>query len=151
MLKRINAIQIIYFGLIVGVALFYGIAFLLVSGSNFQPAITTANQVIYKMILIFGILAGIPLVISVTQKAIGKIDSSLDLPAKLTLYQTQFLIRMAVLDGLGLLSVVFYINSGDYSVALIGVAVFIVMLLSFPSVKKIAADLNVDEESLLKD
>ena len=58
---------------------------------------------------------------------------------------------MAVLDGLGLLSVVFYINSGDYSVALIGVAVFIVMLLSFPSVKKISTDLNVDEESLLKD
>lgn len=149
MLKRVKAIQIIYFGLIAGVALFYGIAFLLVSSSTFQPTITTTNQVIYKMILIFGILAGIPLIVSVTQKAIGKIDSLLDLPTKLTLYQTQFLIRMVVLDGLGLLSVVFYINSGDYSVALIGVAVFIVMLLSYPSAKRIANDLNIEEESLL--
>lgn len=151
MTKKIKAIQILYFALIAGVSLFFGIALLLVNGVDSKFAITTANQVIYKMILVFAILAGIPLVISMTQKAIAKIDPSLDLASKLMLYQSQFLIRMAVLDGLALLSIVFYMNSGDYSIALIGAAVIIVMLLSFPSVKKIASDLNVDEESLLKD
>lgn len=151
MTKKIKAIQILYFALIAGVSLFFGIALLLVNGVDSKFAITTANQVIYKMILVFAILAGIPLVISMTQKAIAKIDPSLDLASKLMLYQSQFLIRMAVLDGLALLSIVFYMNSGDYSIALIGSAVIIVMLLSFPSVKKIASDLNVDEESLLKD
>lgn len=151
MTKKIKAIQILYFALIAGVSLFFGIALLLVNGVDSKFAITTANQVIYKMILVFAILAGIPLVISMTQKAIAKIDPSLDLASKLMLYQSQFLIRMAVLDGLALLSIVFYMNSGDYSIALIGAAVIIVMLLSFPSVKKIASDLNVDEESLLND
>ncbi len=101
---------------------------------------------IVKSVVIIALLVGIPVSHVFFHKKIKHIDRSLGLSTKITFFQTAFIVRIAMLEGIGLLGIIGYFTTADKSFLYMFGVVFILFIIHAPTKQRISSDLELSEE-----
>ncbi len=104
-----------------------------------------------KSLVIIALLAGIPVSHIFYHKKIKHIDAELPLLKKLNMFQIAFVVRIAMLEGIGLLTAICYLIAADNSFLYMFGVVFILFIIHAPTRQRISTDLNLieDDDDLL--
>ena len=94
------------------------------------------------------LLVGIPVSHIFYHKKTKHIDSSLELSTKLSMFQMAFVVRIAMLEAIGLLATIAYLVAADKSFLYMFAVVFILFIVHAPTKQRIGGDLNLSEEDM---
>jgi hypothetical protein len=144
--KQFKTLNLIYVAILgsLSVAAIFSVVYIFKSGA--LPVFDAENQAVIKSIVIIAILVGIPISHIFFYKKIKHIDSSLAIIVKMKLYQTAFMIRIAMLEAIGLLAMIGYLVTADKSFLYMFGVVFVLFLIHAPTRSKLINDLNLTEE-----
>ncbi len=101
---------------------------------------------VIKSIVIMALLVGIPVSHIFYHKKTKHIDSTLRLSSKIAMFRTAFVVRIAMLEGIGLLTIIGYLVTADKSFLYMFVVVFVLFLIHAPTKQRICNDLELSEE-----
>ncbi len=109
------------------------------------PVFNADNQAIIKSIVVIALLAGIPVSHIFFFKKIKHIDKSLNLLSKIRMYRSAFIVRIAMLEGIGIIASIGYLVSADKSFLYMFGVVFILFIIHAPTKNRISNDLNLTD------
>lgn len=104
------------------------------------------EQNIIKSVIIIALLVGIPVGHIFYQKKMKHINVDLNLGKKINMFKTAFIIRIAMLEGIGLLTLIGYLITGDKSFLYMFAVVFILFIIHAPTRQRIISDLELSDE-----
>ncbi len=151
--NQFKTINIIYATILVSMSIAAIISVVLVYKMGTIPVFAPEDQAVIKTIVIIALLVGIPVSHIFFFKKIKHIDTSLSILDKIKMYQTAFISRIAILEGIGILAAISYLITADKSFLYMFGVVFILFLIHAPTKSRISNDLNFteeDEESFIK-
>ncbi len=99
-----------------------------------------------KSVVIMALLVGIPVSHIFYHKKIKHIDTSLSLSQKISMFRVAFIVRIVMLEGIGLLSIIGYLVTADKSFLYMFGVVFILFIIHAPTRQRISSDLELSEE-----
>ncbi len=144
--NQYKILNVIYIAILFSMSVAAIISVLLVSKMGQVQIFNSDSQATIKSIVIIALLAGIPTSHIFFFKKIKHIDKSLNLLSKIRLYQTAFIVRIAMLEGIGILASIGYLISADNSFLYMFGVVFILFIIHAPTKNRICNDLNLSEE-----
>lgn len=143
--KQFKTLNLIY-GVILGsmsIAAIFSVVYIFKQG--FLPVFDAQSQAAIKSVVIIALLVGIPVSHVFFYKKVKHINTSLLVVAKMRLYRVAFMIRVAMLEGIGLLAIIGYLVSADKSFLYMFSVVFILFLVHAPTRNKLISDLSLTE------
>ncbi len=145
--KTIRQIQLIYFAIILLLALFAGLAFYYIQliGKVGGYSVEVENNL--KALNIILALAGMPASYMFHKRKVSHIDKTQSMDKKLIQFRTAFLIKMATLEGISLISVLIYLMTGEINQLMVFGLLYLFILLNFPSVSGIKRDLELNDNN----
>ena len=99
-----------------------------------------------KSMVVIALLVGIPVSHIFYHKKIKHINPELPLHTKLIMFQTAFIVRVAVLEAIGLLATIGYFVTADKSFLYMFGVVFVLFIIHAPTRQRISTDLDLSEE-----
>ncbi|WP_235207922.1 hypothetical protein [Saccharicrinis fermentans] len=99
-----------------------------------------------KSLVIIALLVGIPVSHIFYHKKIKHINESLKLAQKIAMFRVAFIVRIVMLEGIGLLSTIGYLVTADKSFLYMFGVVFILFIIHAPTRQRISSDLALSEE-----
>lgn len=99
-----------------------------------------------KYIVIFVSLAGIPIVYMLFRRKIINIDKSKPLSEKLNEYRIFFVIKLAMLEGMVLFSLIVYLTSKIEDVLYLTGAILLVFLINRPTPERVSGEMGFTKE-----
>lgn len=123
---------------IVGVLLVYKLGAL--------PVFDNSMQDLIKSIVVLALLIGIPVSHIFFHKRIKHINVDLPLAKKIQMYRSAFIVRIALLEAIGVIAMIGYIVSGDNSFLYMFGVVFVLFIIHAPTKVKIINELSLTEE-----
>lgn len=142
--KTIRQIQLIYFAIIIVLAFFAAFAFYYIHIVGKVSAFTMVGENNLKALNIILALAGIPASYMFHKRRVSHIDKEQALDRKIMQFRTAFLIKMATLEGLSLISVMIYLITGEINQLMVFGLLYLFILLNFPLKSAILRDLEPD-------
>ncbi len=142
-LKTLNLLYILILGVLSVGALFVVI---MVYKAGEIAIFNEEDVSLIKTIVIIALLVGIPVSHIFFFKKIKHINPNLSVIKKIELYKTAFLVRITVLESIGVLGLIGYWVSADKSFLYMFGVVFILFLVHAPTKSKLINDLNFTEE-----
>ncbi len=106
------------------------------------------TTMIIKVLCILIFLGGVPLNIKVSNNQLKRIKNDYPLDKKITKYWEMFMLRMAMYEGISLLSIISYALTADKSMILLFVILLIFMIMSAPTKRKIINELQLNNEEI---
>ncbi|SMO71317.1 hypothetical protein SAMN06265379_105212 [Saccharicrinis carchari] len=101
---------------------------------------------VLKAVVIMALLVGIPVSHIFYFKKIKHINRSLTLSKKIAMFQLAFVVRIALLEGIGLLAMMAYLVAADKSFLYMFAVVFVLFIIHAPTKQRIISDLELDDE-----
>ncbi len=145
-----STLALMHAGMVVGLVLFLSIAFYINASGGYEGNIELIVFIwVIPLVAVSGMIASILVFRAKIQKARG-IE---DFVSRLSAYKTALIIRWALLEGPALLAVIGYLISGEILFFSIAVMLIMILLISRPSRKKLAMDLQLSsiEKILIND
>jgi len=142
-------LAIIHIALMIGVALFASIAYFMVSKGGFEPIDSDTSHaltLITPLLMLIGVLAG-PFV---RLYKINKLKLETDLKMKLAGYRAATIIRLALLEGPALFTVIAFLLTGDTNFLLYTSFMLLLFAMIRPTMERAIKELNLDEREVLK-
>ena len=99
-----------------------------------------------KSVVIIALLVGIPVSHIFYHKRIKQINESLSLIKKLSAFKNAFIVRISMLEGIGILTCIAYLVTADKSFLYMFGVVFILFIIHAPTRNRISTDLNLNEK-----
>jgi hypothetical protein len=140
-----KSINLVYGTLFLGMIIFLVIASLLVSNSGPLIAEDPLLTQIFKLIVIGFTVVIIPIAYSFPHRLIKKIDVESPLSEKLSKYQQALTIRFALTEGVGIMTSIFFLLTGDTDLIMVLAIILLFYILSRPSPFKAGTDLDLSE------
>ncbi|TLX76109.1 hypothetical protein E9993_07815 [Labilibacter sediminis] len=144
--KQIKTLNIIYLAILISMsaALIFSLVFIYKSGAI--PVFGADDQGFIKSMVIIALLVGIPVSHIFFHKKVKHINSDLPLSKKVAMFQTAFIVRIAMLEAIGLLAVIGYLVAADKSFLYMFGVVFVLFIIHAPTKQRICGDLELSEE-----
>ncbi len=147
-----RVLRILHIALTMGVMFFLGVGSYI---TFFSPPITPPEEefpFVYFTILLLISMSTVGIGLFVFRVILAKIPKQESLRRRLQVYQTAFLIKMALLEGPGLLSGVFLILTGKWIFVVVGVVLVAFMLMQVPTIDSVSQSLElpVTERGILE-
>jgi len=134
-------IRIIHFAVLAGLAIFTVVAIFI--RNNSVPALTREQMEMFKYISLIFLLTMLPLGYWLHNKKMKKLAGNPDLTFKLMSFKTSHLIKIALFELAGFMSILVLFFCGDNKILFQIAVIFIVILLNLPSVSKLENELNL--------
>jgi len=99
-----------------------------------------------KSVVIIALLVGIPVSHIFYHKKIKHINESLKLSQKISMFRVAFIVRIVMLEGIGLLTTIAYLITADKSFLYMFGVVFILFIIHAPTRQRLSNDLELSEE-----
>ncbi len=144
--KQYKSLNIIYAIILISMSIAALVSVFLIYKMGQVPVFKSEDLASIKSIVIIALLVGIPVSHIFFFKKIKHIDSSLNLVSKIRMYQSAFIARIAILEGIGILASIGYLVTTDHSFLYMFGVVFILFLVHAPTKSRISNDLNLSEE-----
>ncbi len=141
--KRLHTIYIIILGSLSIAAL---LSVYMVFKMGILPVFDAETLNLLKTVVILALLIGIPVGHIFYFKKIKHIDKALELGKKLTMFQFAFIVRIALLEGIGLLIMMAYLVAADKSFLYMFAVVFVLFIIHAPTKHRIANDMDLTDE-----
>jgi hypothetical protein len=138
-------LKIIFFAMFSGLLIFLIVA-LFLGREEISEQLLMQNPLV--LVLLGLTLLGIPIGMKVSGKAIQKIDKSLPLIKKISGFSNAWIIRVAVIEGITMFSIVALLVTHDYRFLFIAILLLMFFLMNFPSISKMAQLLNLNREEI---
>lgn len=136
-------LKIIFLAMFSGVLIFL-LVVLFLSHEEIKEQTQMQNALVF--ILLGLTLIGIPVGMSISRKTIQRIDKSLPLIKKISGFSKAWIIRVAVIEGITLFSIVSLFITHDYRFLFITILLMMFFLMNYPSISKMAQRLNLTRE-----
>lgn len=137
-------IQLFYFIIIVMLAIFASVAYILVSGNGQIYNLPPATESNIKSLIIILTLAGVPASYMFHKRKVTHIDADLPSERKIQQYRNSFFIKISTLEGLSFISLLMYLVTSNTDMFLIFSLIYIFILLNFPKKSTILSELNIE-------
>ena len=141
--KRLNTIYIIILGSLSIAAL---LSVYMVFKMGILPVFDAPTLNLLKTVVILALLIGIPVGHIFYFKKIKHINKTLDLSKKLNMFQFAFIVRIALLEGIGLLIMMAYLVAADKSFLYMFAVVFVLFIIHAPTKNRIISDMELTDE-----
>ncbi len=141
-LKQLNMLYILILGILSIGALFVVI---MVFKTGNIPIFDAEDVSLIKAIVIIALLVGIPVSHIFFLKKLKHISPKLSVVNKIQYYKTAFIVRISVLEAIGVLGLIGYWVSADKSFLYMFGVVFILFLVHAPTKNKLLNDLKLSE------
>ena len=105
-----------------------------------------STQALLKSVLIVIVLTDIPIGYWIFNQKINAIAEGAELIDKIVVYRKSHLIKLALLQGGALVSLVILLLTADFSLLLVFLIMLIVLLLNRPTIGKIITELKLTEQ-----
>ncbi len=133
-------IKFIFIAILLGLALFAVIVFFMPIEAGIAPQTTHLFTYLVPAFTAFSVMAAWV----VPAQRIRKIDRNAPLEDKLANWRTAFIFRLALLESPGFLNIIAYLLTKNTLFLYFFAVVFVLMSLQFPTVGKIASELNLN-------
>lgn len=143
--KGYSSLKIIFFAMFAGLLTFLFVA-LFLSNEEIKELETMQNSLVLALLGLT--LIAIPVGMKVSGNAIRKIDKNLPLNEKINGFSSAWIIRMAVLEGTTLFSIIALLITYDYRFLFIAILLLMFFLMNFPSISKMAQLLHLSGEEI---
>ncbi|WP_295770137.1 hypothetical protein [uncultured Mucilaginibacter sp.] len=137
-----KALQIITYALCIGVVMFLGVAFMLKHTELVLWPGEGQDRLLNIIALVMAV-ASVLLSNILFQSLLSKIDTGLPVSEKLPQYVTAYVVRFALMEGMGLFNVVVFLLTGCLINAAMAIAIILLMLAVKPTREKTIDDLKV--------
>jgi hypothetical protein len=137
-------IQILYYVILLGLAVFGMAAYYFVSKTGNVMLIDPSLERSIYTILIILVFVGIPVSYVFHKKSVAHIDPELSLSDKLVKYRKVLFIKLITLEGLAMFSLIGYIIAGAKPYLLMYIILVVVYLISYPGKKTIGEELQLE-------
>jgi hypothetical protein len=137
-------IQILYYVILLGLAVFGMAAYYFVSKTGNVMLIEPSLERSIYTILIILVFVGIPVSYVFHKKSVAHIDPELSLSDKLVKYRKVLFIKLITLEGLAMFSLIGYIIAGAKPYLLMYIILVVVYLISYPGKKTIGEELQLE-------
>ena len=137
-------IQILYYVILLGLAVFGMAAYYFVSKTGNAMLIDLSLERSIYTILIILVFVGIPVSYVFHKKSVAHIDPELSLSDKLVKYRKVLFIKLITLEGLAMFSLIGYIIAGAKPYLLMYIILVVVYLISYPGKKTIGEELQLE-------
>jgi len=144
--NQYKTLNFIYIAILISMSVAAIISVIVVSKMGLLPVFNQENLAVIKSVVIIALLAGIPISHIFFFKKIKHIDKTINLLDKIKAYQSAFIARIAMLEGIGILAAIGYLVSADNSFLYMFGVVFILFIIHAPTKNRISNDLNLTEE-----
>lgn len=141
--KRLHTIYILVLGFLSIAAL---LSVYMVFKMGMLPVFDAQTLSLLKTVVIMALLIGIPVGHIFYFKKIKHIDKALDLGKKLAMFQLAFIVRIALLEGIGLLTMMAYLVAADKSFLYMFAVVFVLFIIHAPTKHRIISDMELTDE-----
>jgi hypothetical protein len=149
--KQFKQIKVIFFAVLVGLLLFFMAAVALVKTSGVViPVVPSQMQSLESLIIILA-LGGIPAGHYFHKRKVEHINPNHPPIRKLSVYRVSYFIKLATLEGLGLISLLAYMMSARNSFLLIFCIFIVTIIINYPSRQRVADELQTTEEELFSE
>lgn len=138
-------LKIIYFAMFSGLLIFLFVV-LFLGHEEIKEQLDMQNPLV--LVLLGLTLIVIPIGIKVSGKIIQKIDKNLPLIKKISGFSNAWIIRVAVIEGVTLFSIVSLLITHDYRFLFIAILLMMFFLMNFPSISKMAQMLHLTREEM---
>lgn len=143
--KGYSSLKIIFFAMFAGLLTFLFVA-LFLSNEEIKELETMQNSLVLALLGLT--LIAIPVGMKVSGNAIRKIDKNLPLNEKINGFSSAWIIRMAVIEGTTLFSIIALLITYDYRFLFIAILLLMFFLMNFPSISKMAQLLHLSGEEI---
>ncbi len=142
-------LAIIHIALMIGVAFFASIAYFMVYNVGFEPIdgeTSYALKLLTPMLMLLGVLAN-PFV---KLYRINKLRLETDLNNKLAGYRAATIVRLALLEGPALFTVIAFLLTGDTNFLLYTSFMLLLFAMTRPTLERAIKELKLNESEVLK-
>ncbi len=144
--RKFKTLNLIYVAILASLSIAAIFSVIMVFKSGAMPVFGTGDNDLIKSIVIIALLVGIPVSHIFFYKKVKHIDKSLPVLQKMAMYQTAFIVRVSMLEGIGLLALIGYLISADKSFLYMFGVIFILFIIHAPTRNKLSSDLDLTEE-----
>ena len=144
--KQFKTLNILYAAILVSISLAALFTVFFVFRSGHLPIFDAEHQALIKTVVIISLLVGIPVSHIFFYKKIKHINPDIQVVNKLRFYQTAFIVRVAMLEAIGLIALIGYLVTADKSFLYMFAVVFILFMIHAPTKNKLCSDLNLSEQ-----
>ncbi|WP_075601938.1 hypothetical protein [Saccharicrinis aurantiacus] len=148
--KQRTTLNLIYIAIMSALTLMAIFAMYFVRANGAVEAFSPDSNYTIKTMVIMALLIGIPVSHLFYHKKIKHISQEWELSRRLTHFRTAFIVRIAVLEGVGLLSIIAYLLNADKSFMYMFGVIFVLFIIHAPTRNRIATDLELNEEEQAK-
>jgi len=143
--KMMNQINMVFWIMFAAAVLFSGAVYDYFHGMD-ELIKSLETRSILKYIVIFVSLAGIPVVYMFFRRKIINIDRSIPLYDKLNQYRVFFIIKLALLEGMVLFSLIVYLTSKIEDVLYLTGAILLVFRIYRPTPARVSGEMGFTKE-----
>ncbi len=144
--SQFKTLNLIYIAILISMSIAAIASVFIVFKLGQLPIFNADNQAVIKSIVVIALLAGIPVSHIFFFKKIKHIDNSISLLSKIRMYRSAFIVRIAMLEGIGILASIGYLVSADKSFLYMFGVVFILFIIHAPTKNRISNDLSLTDE-----
>lgn len=146
-LKRLRTLFAAQIG---GLVLFAVFALYVALAPDYQTPSLNFNLLYLKMAFMVMLLVAVPLIFSLPKKRLSKLPETASVKEKLDLFQKNFIIKMATIEGLAIGAIIFFLLTKENTYLYVIGALLVFGLLNYPTIHKVCDELDIEESELTK-
>lgn len=147
--KKFRSLQVIYTAIFLSIIIF-AIALIIIN-KNVAPLIQLTKEIklVFRYIIIFILLGGIPLSYYLFESKVRKFtDSNFDLSKKFRIYNASFILKLFIFEGIAIVSMVLYLFSRDIYLLTAVLIVIVLLFINTPTITKLSNDLQLTDTEI---
>lgn len=148
--KQRTKLNLIYIAIMSGLTIMAIFAMYFVRANGPVQVFSPDSNYTIKTLVIMALLIGVPVSHLFYHKKIKHISSEWELTRRIKHFRIAFIVRIAVLESLGLLFIIAYLLNADKSFMYMFGVIFVLFIIHAPTKNRIATDLELDEEEQIK-
>lgn len=146
--KEIRLLRLLFFAIFGGMILFFLGAYFLVKMKGAITLLTPVQMQNLESAIILLAFVGIPLSFYYHKNRLKHLSQDKSPKELLRNYRSGYLMKLAVLEGLGVLTLIAFMLSGNGTFLIIFAIFIVTIFVNYPAKSRIADDLKVSEEEL---
>lgn len=143
--QELRVVTIIHLALCFGVAMFFGVIFILIQD---EIVFTINTEEIFIYVVPFVAVSMVSVGQAIGRKHINEIKPELSLREKIAAYRTALIIKMSTIEAPALFSIVAFSLTQEAIYGAIAIVLWALMLFHKPSRKKIILDLSLSPDEI---
>ena len=144
--KQFRGLNLLYLAILGLMSIAVVLSVVMVYKAGAIPVFASEELGTIKAIVIIALLVGIPVSHIFYYKKIKHINPKLQLAQKISMFKTAFIVRISVLEAIGLLAIIGYFVTADKSFLYMFGVVFVLFIIHAPTKQRISNDLELSEE-----